>query len=597
MARDGTTYAASVPSAAPGGDSPAPSPRDILSSIGETVYDWDIGSDTLNWAPNAGEVLKGADRSSLSSGRSWAGCMAVDSRTTRAEAIQRACEGQTAGAAFYQAEYGLMLDPESRNSECLWIEDTGRCFLGEDGRPIRAHGAIRIIGKRAGTLRGPEPAGSGLDPLTGALSRKALTDCVNRLFAETKPGKTGFGMLLIAIDSMDKINRNHDYETGDAAIAAVVGAIRSCMRTHDLIARFGGNRFALLLQNCDSEQISFAAQRFVSAINRGPLTVLNAQLPVTIRAGGVCAPRDARNSQQLFQHAEEAIEAARSEGAAFVLYTPSLAANHERLRNQAISEHIIDALNQRRVNIALQPIVRASSGEPAFYEALLRIRLDDGRELSPASVIPVAEKMGLIGLLDQRVLDLAIDRLIDDPTLTISVNVSGMTALDPDWLNFARGRLAGRPELASRLIAEITETCAINDIEAMRARIAQFRETGMRVAMDDFGAGYSSFKNLRGLGIDLLKIDGAFIQNLSRSPDDRFFVRTLVNLAKHLQIPVVAEWVEDHETAALLAEWGVDYCQGACYGMGEQSLLTADAPSQERSQQDAQKTAQEPFAA
>jgi EAL domain-containing protein (putative c-di-GMP-specific phosphodiesterase class I) len=108
--------------------------------------------------------------------------------------------------------------------------------------------------------------------------------------------------------------------------------------------------------------------------------------------------------------------------------------------------------------------------------------------------------------------------------------------------------------------------------------IGTMKSLGIRVGMDDFSAGHTSFKNLRRLGFDLVKIDGAFIQNLARSPDDRFFVRTLLDLARHLNIEAVAEWVEDHETAALLAEWGVDYAQGNFFGEARPlAALTASA--------------------
>ncbi len=554
----------------------SPLPRDILSSIGETVYDWDILSDRIVWGPNAQDVLPVINALELQTGRAFAGLTSWDSRTTRLEAIKKVIETDTGAGARFHAEYGILLDPESRSSPRLWIEDSGRCFAGPDGKPAHAHGAIRVVAKNREELRNSQ-AGADLDSLTGAMSRAGLMECLNRLFADARPGKAGFGMLLLAVEGMTNINRTYGYDAGDAIIAAAVQKIRENMRGTDIVARYSGNRFAILLQNCDAEQMEFAAARFLDAMTSQELKTPHGQHKISVRSGGVCAPKDARNTQQLFQHAEEAIDTTRGHSRRFVLYTPSLKLNHERLRNQAIAEHILDALNQRRVAIALQPIVAARSGKPVFYEALLRLRTDDGREISPASLIPVAEKSGLVTLLDQRVMELAIDRLATDPTLTLSINISGITAHDPEWLEAARTRLTANPGVASRLIAEITETCAIGDIEKMRERIYAIRETGMRIAMDDFGAGYSSFKNLRGLGIDLLKIDGAFVQNLARSSDDRFFVRTLIDLANHLQIPVVAEWVENQETATLLADWGVDYCQGSWFGMGVTELEPAPA--------------------
>ncbi len=560
---------------------PAPlqnaAPRDILSSIGETVYDWNIVSDEIAWGPNVADVLPVGDRASLATGRAYAGLVTWDSALSRREAILRATETDEGNGALYHLEYDLLLDPDSRNSRLVRIEDTGRCFAGPDGKPVRAHGAVRVLPPAAAS-RSTHGDAIRFDALTGALTRNELTACINRLFSEARPGQQGFALLLLAVDDLAAFNRKHGYEAGDALIAAAAKRLRERMRANDILARYTGNRFALLLQNCDSEQLAAAATRFLDAPKAG-IETAQGSFKAQLRAGGVCAPQHARSTQQLYQHAEEAIDAARQQTGRFAAYAPSIAANHERLRNQAIGEHILEALNQRQISIALQPIVSARSGKPVFYEALLRIRTSEGRTVSPASIIPVAEKTGLITLLDQRVLELVLDQLAADPSLTLSVNISGITAQDPAWLDALRSRLSLQPGLASRLIVEITETCAIGDIDVMRERISLMRETGLRIAMDDFGAGYSSFRNLRGLGIDLLKIDGAFVQNLARSPDDRFFVRTLIELAGHLQIPVVAEWVENLETATLLADWGVDYCQGAWFGMGRELGHETLAPS------------------
>ena len=174
-------------------------------------------------------------------------------------------------------------------------------------------------------------------------------------------------------------------------------------------------------------------------------------------------------------------------------------------------------------------------------------------------------------LLDQRVLELSLQKLADNPGLHLSINVSSATAHDPEWLPRAQAALGAHPGVADRLIVEITETCAIEDIEAARRVIANIKSLGAKVAMDDFGAGHTSFRNLRLLNVDLLKIDGAFVQNVATSPDDRFFVRTLIDLARHLGIPTVAEWVENQETVSLLKEWGVDYFQGAFFGQAIES--------------------------
>jgi EAL domain-containing protein (putative c-di-GMP-specific phosphodiesterase class I) len=122
--------------------------------------------------------------------------------------------------------------------------------------------------------------------------------------------------------------------------------------------------------------------------------------------------------------------------------------------------------------------------------------------------------------------------------------------------------------VGERLTVEITETAVIHDIDDTRGFVARVKDLGCRIAIDDFGAGYTSFRNLRKLGVDLIKIDGAFVQNMRRSDDDRAFVQTLIDLARRLGLETVAEWVQDEKAAAMLAEWGCDYLQGALIGLG-----------------------------
>ena len=126
---------------------------------------------------------------------------------------------------------------------------------------------------------------------------------------------------------------------------------------------------------------------------------------------------------------------------------------------------------------------------------------------------------------------------------------------------------APTPAIAERLIIEITESAAIHDIDETRGFVARVKDLGCRIAIDDFGAGYTSFRNLRKLGVDIVKIDGAFVQNMTRSEDDRAFVRTLIDLARRLNLKTVAEWVQDERTAQMLEAWGCDYLQGALIGL------------------------------
>ena len=192
----------------------------------------------------------------------------------------------------------------------------------------------------------------------------------------------------------------------------------------------------------------------------------------------------------------------------------------------------------------------------------MRIRRADGSLVPASEVIPVAERLGLVRLLDHRVLELLIGEMAAVPSLNASVNVSPASITDPDWWTALGALLRANAGVAERLIVEITETAAIHDIDDTRGFVSRVKDLGCRIAIDDFGSGYTSFRNLRKLGVDILKIDGAFVQNLMRIDDDRAFVSALVDLAKRLGLKTVAEWVQDEAVGAAAGRLGLRLSAG-----------------------------------
>jgi EAL domain-containing protein (putative c-di-GMP-specific phosphodiesterase class I) len=227
---------------------------------------------------------------------------------------------------------------------------------------------------------------------------------------------------------------------------------------------------------------------------------------------------------------------------------------------------ILQALNERRFALAYQPVANSVSRTIAFHEGLLRLRNREGR-LLPASVfIPPSEENGLVSLLDQRVIELAAEELGRRPDLKLAINASAVSLADPEWIAALRSQAARSNLFAGRLILEVTESVALADIGYTTELLASVRELGVSVAIDDFGAGHASYRTLRLLPVDIIKIDGTFVQDADRSSDGRFFIRTLVDLARHIGCKVVAEWVENEVSARIVEEIGVDYLQGRFVG-------------------------------
>jgi EAL domain-containing protein (putative c-di-GMP-specific phosphodiesterase class I) len=265
--------------------------------------------------------------------------------------------------------------------------------------------------------------------------------------------------------------------------------------------------------------------------------------------------------------AEQALEKARANGRdGFAAYQLSPQRETARLRQMQIADEVVLALKENRLKLAYQPIVAARSRKVSHYECLLRMVKPDGSILTAGHFVPAAEQMGIVHLVDRFALEAAVATLKAQPQVTLAVNVSGTAASDPAWLQEFVEYIRATKDVAPRLIVELTETAALHHFEENAQFVSQLRELGVRVAIDDFGAGYTSFRNLQMLHVDTVKIDGSYVKDLSQSPENQVFVRTLVGLARSFDIKTVAEWVSSDDDAALLQTFGVDYFQGFHFG-------------------------------
>lgn len=540
---------------------------EILRSIGDVAYEWHLDTDALTWSENAVALL-GVGVAELASGHSFARHVDAAGRLTRIDVVQRATRRDAGNGIPYQVQYAFR-----RGEEKIWLEDTGRWFAGQDGKPLRAHGVIRVIGERHERERWLEQRAK-FDPLTGELNRLCLTEALSTTLDEAVRFRSSCGFLLVAIDHLGHLNEAYGFEIADAVIAQVGKRIHARLRGKDHLGRFSGNKFGVILNSCTPDELSIASERLLAGVRDEPFFTVAGPVALTVTIGGVIAPRHARTAPEVLARAQDALHASRAKRhGSFTAYLPNV--ERDTLRRQSVraADEIVAALNERRIALAFEPVVEVQSRKVAFYECLMRIHRHDGGIAHANEIIPVAERIGLVRMLDFRVLELIVAELSAAPSLRASVNVSPNSAIDPHWWQGLGALLRANADAASRLIIEITETAAIQDLDDARGFVTRVKDLGCRIAIDDFGAGHTSFRNLRKLGVDIVKIDGAFVPNIVKSNDDRAFVHTLVDLSRRLGLKSVAEWVQDEETAALLADWGCDYLQGALIG-----LATSERP-------------------
>jgi EAL domain-containing protein (putative c-di-GMP-specific phosphodiesterase class I) len=252
-----------------------------------------------------------------------------------------------------------------------------------------------------------------------------------------------------------------------------------------------------------------------------------------------------------------------------------------RRRGWAIEETLRAALGQDRLLFAFQPVVCATSGEIDYFECLLRMRDSDGGLIACGEFIAAAEEIGLIGLIDRYVLSQAFAELATHPAVRLGFNVSGRTACDRPWLRSLMTLLRRQPDWARRLVVEITETAALDDLQESARFVDTLRHAGCRVALDDFGAGHTSLRHLQALAVDIIKIDGSFVRTLPARRENRIILRHLLGLTRGFGLTTVAEWVETAEQAGLLRDEGVGYLQGYHFGRPtiERPWLAAPQPA------------------
>ena len=236
-------------------------------------------------------------------------------------------------------------------------------------------------------------------------------------------------------------------------------------------------------------------------------------------------------------------------------------------RNLSVCAAVQAALRDDRLLFAFQPVVCAATGKVDYFESLLRMRDPEGHIVAGSEFITTIEQFGLIGPIDDYVLERTVRELGDHPRVKLGLNISSLTACNGLWLQSLIFLMRGRPEVARRLVVEITETAALRDIEESAHFVDTLHGAGCRVALDDFGAGHTSLRQLEILSVDTVKIDGSLIRNVADSHEKRVVVRDLLEFMKGFGFLTVAEGIENAEDAAYLRVEGVGYLQGYYLGL------------------------------
>jgi diguanylate cyclase (GGDEF)-like protein len=539
-----------------------------IGAVGAATYHWNIADDTIEWTGDIDQVFGHVEPPSINTGRSYASLLDPDNFTSRFETVMRNKNNDSGSGVPFSIEYSIK--PHGREHELsIWIEDIGRWYAGPDGRPAEVFGIIRQIDDRHERDQHLQFMGN-CDPLTGMMNRGRLTEALGETIELAAVEEHSSAFLLVAINNLAVVNDAYGFDVADEVVSTIGRRLREVVRTGDVIGRYSGSKFGIILARAKKEELNIAAERFLTIARQRVIETERGPVWAMLSIGGLTLPYDKADANMTMSLAEEALsEAMRLPSDGFVAYQPSSGRESERKLNSRCAVEIVHSLKENNFRLAYQPVVHAKTKEIVFHEALLRMRCDNGDLVAAGHLVPIAEKLGLIRLIDRSVVFQVLTALRQFPTARIALNISGVTANDPRWFEKLTDILSENVDITDRLTIEITETVALHDVDQTIGFIQKLHSLGCKVAIDDFGAGFTSFRNLKELNVDKVKIDGSFCENLSHNIDNQYFVRTLIDLAQKFELEVVAEWVENEEDAALLTEWGADYLQGRLYGMAE----------------------------
>ncbi len=529
-----------------------------ISASGDVAYEWDVRDGQIHWHGDVGGLLRLRSAQDVAHAERFLARVEADGA---ADLRRSHAEGAKTGARFacsYQIRRG--------DDTLTWIEDRGLLELGTSGEPSRIAGVLRCIdASREAAARAERH--TGFDELTGHYSRGRLREALEHALTYSVRYNAPGVYLQIGIDNLALIHDTYGREVAERVVIAVSRELDRSLRASDVIGRTAQEQFGVILSGCPSADISVTAEKVLNAVQQASVMSEKGYLPVTASVGAVAFPDSVRTAHDAMAKAALALEQARRSGNnCYNLYNLSAEQLSTLRSNLAVTELVQTALRNKQVCLHFQPMVDARSHKPAYYECLIRIYDDEGNVLPAGSFLPIAEKMGLVRSIDRTVLELVLNELEGDPDVKLAMNISALSTTDPSWLRLLTAHVKTKPELARRLMVEITETTVLQDIKETIRFVAALKEMGVLVALDDFGAGYTSFRHLQELGIDTVKIDGSFVKTLAEKPNSRLFVRTLQSFADGLGLRTVAEYVETAEIAEILKDYGIGYLQGWHFG-------------------------------
>lgn len=430
----------------------------------------------------------------------------------------------------------------------------------------RIEGSLQDVGARSETLRNLRLT-TDHDPLTNTLNRHGIEDATQSSIDDLQQSGTPCALAYLSLDHLKRVNDLFGHSAGDQLLQLACDRLKYALTEQQQLGRIGSDEFIILFPRVRAREARRIGQDIVETLNATPFHVSNRSFQIKSAMGLI--DLDARmRPKDAIAAASRACRDARKQHQDIVLYEENAHELFDHINELRVFEQLEQGTSPEDIHLEMQPIMSLRHPlQTLNFEALLRVHSHGDHPLQTYKIIQAAEDTGMITMIDKWVFSTTLDWMAQNDrklgrTQQVNVNLSGVSLNDDHFIDTLFGILNQQPQFTRRLCVEITEGVALQDLERTRQFMRRLQRMGARVALDDFGAGYTSFSYLKELPADTIKIDGTLIRDMLGSEANIAIVNSIVDLAHNLGMECIAEWVEDVATLRTLAEMGVDYVQG-----------------------------------
>jgi len=410
------------------------------------------------------------------------------------------------------------------------------------------------------------------DPLTGLFSQRVFRDLLEYEVKRANRHKYEFGVLVIDCDNFKPINDTYGHSFGDEFLKSFADLLEESKRDEDILSRYGGDEFTIILPESSEGESYTVAKRILENVEKFELRAPDGTLTsMTVSIGLAQYPDHATVDKDLFDIADSMMYKAKYEGKNSVRFPneTDIEEIHQKMEDQSII--VLDAIKHEKIIPHFQPIMNTHTNEIEINELLMRIEVD-GNIISAGKFIETAESLGIVHQMDYMVIEAAFKKIKEvNYKGLLFINLSPKALMIGEFINKIVHLTTQYDIDRDQIVFEITERETVKSFSLLEKFVQNLKIEGFSFAIDDFGSGFSSFHYIKRFPIDYIKIDGDFIVNINKDKKDLAFVKSIVSLAKELEVKVVAEFVEDEEVLQFLKDINIDYAQG--YFIGKPSKL------------------------